>query len=87
MESEILEEEIKQISINYIPPNGRFFFIRLELVHFSSSLWGSMSNLTALAGLNDLWKTVSVSTVVIPSRKSDVKILIGPRLYNTVVNL
>jgi hypothetical protein len=59
----------------------------LELV---PSLWGSIiSDLTVLADLNiiDLRKTVSISIVVIPSRKSDVRILIGPKLYSTVVSL
>ena len=84
------ESKILQQIINYIPPNGRFFFILLELVpgSFSPSLWGSMSDLIAFAvDLNDLRKTVSISTVVIPSRKSDVRILIGPRLYSTVASL
>ena len=51
-----------------------------------------LSDLTALVDLDiidlkDLRKTVNISTVVIPSRKSDVRILIGPKLYSTVVSL
>ena len=52
-----------------------------------------MSDLKTLADLGftdlkDLRKTVTI-TVVIPSRKSDVRILIawGPKLYSTVVSL
>ena len=56
---------------------------------FSPCLWGSMSDLIDLdiIDLKDLRKTVSISTVVIPSRKRDVRVLIGTKLYSTVVSL
>ena len=77
-----MESEILKRNENYIPPKGRSFFIRVP------NFWGSISDLTDLNDnieLNDLRKTVSISTAVIPSRKSDVRILIGPKLYSTVV--
>lgn len=84
------ERKVEITNKNCIPPNGRSFFIRLELVAYSPSLWGLTSDLAKLdiiIDLKDLWKTVSISTAVIPSRKNDVRRLIGSKLYSTLVSL
>ena len=82
--SEILLEE--EYNIYYVPPNGRsFIFTGLELVPSSfSSPWSFAACAVGDLDVNDLRKTVSINTVVIPSRKSDIKISIGPELYQSV---
>ena len=72
---------------NYIPPNDRSFFnlTGLDLVSSCSSLCdpASIGDLK-INSLNDLRKMVSISTAVIPSRKSDIRILIDPELYSSL---
>lgn len=75
----LLEEEY---NIYCVPPNGRsFIFTGLEFV---SSPWSFAACASGDLDVNDLRKTVSINTAVIPSRKSDIKISIGPELYQSV---